>query len=156
MSVLTGRSICVVGAGGAVAGILYDLLQQKPASLTLFNRTVERATLLADRFSQLGTIKAESLDGIDGTEPFDLVINAISTGHYRQQPVLATGLFGVESCCYDLSYGTAHELTKAWCTENKIQCLDGLGMLVEQAAESFRIWTDFVPDAKSVLKALKT
>jgi len=152
---LHGRRICVVGAGGAAAGILYDLLMLEPAGLTIFNRTFERAELLAERFSQVGQITAAGLEGMDSAEPFDLVINATSAGHFRSQPVLSAGLFGHGSRCYDLSYGKAHESLNQWCIENDIRCHDGLGMLVEQAAESFYLWTRFRPDTAPVLESLR-
>jgi shikimate dehydrogenase len=150
------RRICVVGAGGAAAGILYDLLQAGPASLTLFNRTPERAEQLAERFARLGQITAAGLDAMTDAGTFDLVINATSMGHFRQAPVLDSALFGTDSDCYDLSYGKAHEGIRQWCSERNIRCHDGLGMLVEQAAESFYLWTGFRPDTAPVLARLRS
>ncbi len=150
------RRICVIGAGGAAAGILYDLLQQKPSSLTLFNRTLERAEELAERFARIGMITAADLDSMSGSQAFDLVINATSAGHLRQAPVLHAALFGPASECYDLNYGNAHSALGEWCFKQGIECHDGLGMLVEQAAESFYLWTGFRPDTAPVLALLKT
>jgi shikimate dehydrogenase len=152
---LRDRRICVVGAGGAAAGILYDLLQQQPAAITLFNRTLERAVSLAERFAHIGRIDALGLDHIDDSSAFDLVINATSTGHFRQAPVLNPALFGKQSTCYDLSYGKAHSALRDWCRNQEIRCHDGLGMLVEQAAESFYLWTGFRPDTTAVLAHVK-
>ncbi len=154
-----GQRICVIGAGGAAAGILYDLLAQKPASLTVFNRTVERATLLADRFTELSgeadRLRAAGLDNMRSAAPFDLVINAISSGHFREGPVLSENLFGPHSSCYDLSYGSAHKALNEWCRVSGFRCHGGLGMLVEQAAESFFLWTGFRPDTAPVINTLK-
>lgn len=150
------RRICVVGAGGAAAGILYDLLQQQPACLKVFNRTIEKAESLAQRFAEIGKVSTGDLEHMMLAEPFDLVINATSAGHYGQKPVLTGNLFGPASLCYDLSYGAAHDSTRAWCQENGFQCHDGLGMLVEQAAGSFHIWTGFTPHTKPVHRALRT
>ncbi len=153
---LKSRRICIVGAGGAAAGILYDLLQQRPASLCLFNRTIGKAESLAHRFSEIGRVETGDLEQMTLANPFDLVINATSAGHHGHNPVLTGNLFGPQSLCYDLSYGAAHNSTRAWCQENGIQCHDGLGMLVEQAADSFQIWTGFTPDTKPVHQALRT
>ena len=149
------RRICVIGAGGAAAGILYDLLQQKPNNLTLFNRTLERAEQLVRRFADIGRITATRLDAMPAATAFDLVINATSAGHFRQAPVLDSALFGPGSECYDLSYGNAHSALAQWCARQGIQCHDGLGMLVEQAAESFFLWTGFRPETAPVLSLLK-
>jgi shikimate dehydrogenase len=153
---LKGRRICVIGAGGAAAGILYDLLQYRPAALCLFNRTAERATALAERFLAHGKIEASGLEAMKESEPFDLVINATSTGHYRNQLELSKQSFSADGCCYDLSYGDAHATLKVWCEAQKLRCHDGLGMLVEQAAESFNIWNGFMPDTASVIESINS
>lgn len=153
---LGGRRICVVGAGGAAAGILYDLLSLKPVELTVFNRTLERAESLAARFSGVGEVRAAGLDDMATDHPYDLVINAVSAGHFRQAPVMHPNLFGEESRCYDLSYGKAHESLREWCIGNGIRCYDGLGMLVEQAAESFFLWTGFRPETVPVIALLRS
>ncbi|MFT5139661.1 MAG: shikimate dehydrogenase [Lysobacterales bacterium] len=153
---LSGSRICVVGAGGASAGILYDLLQHQPAELCLFNRTAERAVTLAKRFSSIGKIEASGLEAMSTAEPFELVINATSAGHQREQLAVSPELFSAGACCYDLSYGVAHKTLKAWCKENEIHCYDGLGMLVEQAAESFRIWNGFMPKTAPVRELLSS
>ena len=153
-----GQRICVIGAGGATAGILFDLLAQKPLNLTVFNRTVEHATRLADRFAEISgeaeRLCATGLDDMRFAAPFDLVINATSTGHFREGPVLTENLFGPHSICYDLNYGSAHEALNKWCLLRGIRCHDGLGMLVEQAAESFFLWTGFRPDTARVISSL--
>jgi shikimate dehydrogenase len=152
---LTGRRIGVVGAGGASAGILYDLLEQQPSSMYLMNRTPERAQVLAERFSSIGKIEFSGLEVKSTTEPFDLVINATSAGHQRQQLALSDELFRTGACCYDLSYGVAHDPLKGWCAEHGIGCYDGLGMLIEQAAESFFIWSGFMPETAPVYELLR-
>ena len=153
------QRICVIGAGGAVAGILHDLLAQKPASLSVFNRTVEHARLLAERFTESSDaairLCAADLDDMRSAAPFDLVINATSTGHFRAGPVLTENLFGPHSSCYDLSYGKAHRALNEWCAVRGFSCHDGLGMLVEQAAESFFLWTGVRPDTAPVINTLR-
>lgn len=150
------RRLCVIGAGGAAAGILGDLLQQNPVSLDLYNRTVERAQDLADRFADLGTVNFHSLNAMPNAQPYDLVINASSSGHRGQAIAMDEKLFGGNSTCYDLNYGTAHDSCRTWCENRDIRVLDGLGMLVEQAAESFALWTGFRPDTAPVHHALRT
>ena len=155
---IQGQRICVIGAGGAAAGILYALLAQKPASLTVFNRTVERAKGLVDRFRTLNdepvTLYAAGLDDMRAAASIDLVVNTTSTGHFREAPVLTENLFAPHTICYDLSYGTAHVALNEWCRLRGLRCHDGLGMLVEQAAESFFLWTGFRPDTAPVIHTL--
>jgi len=154
-----GQRICVIGAGGAAAGILYDLLTQKPAGLTVFNRTVERAKGLVERFRALNdeavSLYAAGLDDMRAPASFDLVLNTTSTGHFREAPVLTENLFAPHTVCYDLSYGAAHEALNEWCRVRGFRCHDGLGMLVEQAAESFFLWTGFRPDTAPVINTLR-
>lgn len=152
---LAGRRICVLGAGGAAAGILYDLLLQRPASLSLLNRTPERAQELAQRFEQHGEISAGGLALAPGHPGFDLVIHATAAGHHGSEPALFEGLFATDGLCYDLNYGAAHAGLADWCAGHGVACFDGLGMLVEQAAESFTLWTGFAPDTAPVIDALR-
>jgi shikimate dehydrogenase len=149
------RRIAVLGAGGAAAAVLYDLLQQDPAVLVIFNRSPDKAEQLASRFSEMGPVTAGSLENESLQGAFDLVINATSAGHLRETPPLQAGWFSAGACCYDMAYGKAHEPLAAWCAEQSIQCHDGLGMLVEQAAESFYLWTGFRADTAPVLSALR-
>lgn len=153
---LRDRRICIIGAGGAAAGILADLLHQEPSTLDLFNRTLERARDLAGRFSDLGPLKYFDLDGMSSAQSYDLVINATSSGHRGQEIALHQNLFGPDSICYDLNYGSAHESCRTWCESRQIRAFDGLGMLIEQAAESFAIWTGFKPDTAPVHHELRT
>jgi len=150
-----GLRVCVVGAGGAAAAILYDLLLQGPGELLVFNRTTERAVALAAQFSGIGRVAAAGLGEMETAGRFDLVINATSGGHHGSGPALSESLFAGGGTCYDLNYGAAHGLLRDWCSARGIRCHDGLGMLVEQAALSFRIWTGFAPDTAPVRAALR-
>jgi shikimate dehydrogenase len=149
---LPGSRICIIGAGGAVAGILGDLLAQAPASVVIANRTLERAEQLQERFAGLEAIP---LAGLQLQNPFDLVLNATSLGHGGNRPGLPLSLFQAGSLCYDLNYGTVAEPLRNFCHEAKIPYQDGLGMLVEQAALSFELWTGKMPDTGPVLKQLQ-
>lgn len=152
---LAGRRVCVLGAGGAAAGILYDLLLQRPSSLTLLNRTPGRAESLAQRFARHGEIATGGLKLAPGHPGFDLVIHASAAGHHGSGPALFDGLFAKDGLCYDLNYGAAHAGLAEWCAGHSVACFDGLGMLVEQAAESFTLWTGFAPDTAPVIDALR-
>jgi shikimate dehydrogenase len=151
---LPGRRLLLVGAGGAAAGVLFDLLQQQPAQLVLANRTTSRAAELAERFARIGRIQPASFNDMERLAPFDLLINATSAGHDARLPPIRAGLLAPGGSCYDLNYGPAHDVLAAWCSERDIPHYDGLGMLVEQAAESFRIWTGHQPDTRPVIEAL--
>jgi len=156
-----GSRICIIGAGGATAGILGDLLEQKPASITVANRTLERAQALQRAFSDVSEaipgsiIKAISLDDLATSDPFDLVINATSLGHAGGRPEFPPAMLLPDSLCYDLNYGAAAEPLRAYCRQAEIPYEDGLGMLVEQAALSFELWTGCKPDTSPVLQAMR-
>jgi len=158
---IPGSQICIIGAGGATAGILGDLLEQEPASITIANRTPERAQDLQQVFSDgsgtvpESTIKAISLDDLATSGPFDLVINATSLGHAGGHPELPPAMLLPGSFCYDLNYGNAAEPMRAYCRQAGIRYEDGLGMLVEQAALSFELWTGHTPDTTPVLRAMR-
>lgn len=148
---LSGSRVCIIGAGGAVAGILGDLLAQGPASIVIANRTLERAKQLHEQFDGFEAIPLVDLHLQD---PFDLVINATSLGHDGNHPGLPPSMFHPDSLCYDLNYGAAAEPLRNFCLEAEIRYQDGWGMLVEQAALSFELWTGRMPDTEPVLKQL--
>lgn len=149
---IEGRSLAIGGAGGAAAGVLAALLEQQPAGVTLINRNRDKAAELAQRHAGLGTIKVLDWNTANRQGRHDLFINATSLGHAGQLPPIEAGLF---DACYDLNYGAAAEPLRNWCSGHGIPYRDGLGMLVEQAAESFRIWTGFSPDTRPVLEELR-
>ena len=148
---LGGSRVCIIGAGGAVAGILGDLLAQVPASIVIANRTLGRAQQLQQQFSGLEAIPLADLHLQD---PFDLVINATSLGHHGKHPGLPPSMFHGDSLCYDLNYGAVAEPLRNFCLGAEIRYQDGLGMLVEQAALSFELWTGRMPETEPVLKQL--
>jgi shikimate dehydrogenase len=150
---LNGARICIVGAGGAAAGILGDLLACAPARVVIANRTLQRAKELQQLF---GTeVSVISLGDLCTTGPFDLVINATSLGHGGRHPELPSTMFLPGSLCYDLNYGAAAKPLRTYCRNAGMDYQDGLGMLVEQAALSFELWTGQGPATKPVLKALR-
>jgi shikimate dehydrogenase len=154
--VLAGNRVLIFGAGGATAGILGQLLAHEPAEILLLNRNLERAQVLAKRFKSSGNINALALQDLPSLDlekegQFDLVINATSLGHQGQTPPLTRELFAPGALCYDLNYGKASLPLKELCGELDQNYVDGLGMLVEQAAKSFQIWTGKEPESEAVI-----
>ncbi|HET6564193.1 MAG TPA: shikimate dehydrogenase [Xanthomonadales bacterium] len=152
---LQGSRILLVGAGGAAAGIVGPLLQLAPASLLIANRSPEKALQLCQRFAGLGPVTSCTLDALTGHPAFDLIINATSLGHQGMAPQLPAGCFGPDSFCYDLNYGKAAQPWQALCVSQDLTFSDGLGMLVEQAALSFELWTGRTPETIEVLMSLR-
>jgi shikimate dehydrogenase len=153
---LKGKSILVLGAGGAVRGVLKPLLDQKPAKLVIANRTVSRAEELADIFSEFGSVEACGFEALAGQQ-FDLVINGTAASLQRLLPPLPDKILASEACCYDMMYGDKPTLFMEWGEkQGAALCLDGLGMLVEQAAESFYLWRGVRPETRAVINALRT
>jgi shikimate dehydrogenase len=152
---LAGARVCLLGAGGAAAGVLAALLRAGPQRLLLANRTVERARELAERHADLDRLDVCVPAGIGSRAPFDLVINATSHGHDGAAPALAPEWLAPGGLCYDLNYGAAAEPLRRACARLGVDYSDGLGMLVRQAARSFELWTGQRPDAAAVLAELR-
>jgi shikimate dehydrogenase len=152
---LEGGRICLLGAGGAAAGILAALLREQPECIVIANRTPRRAQELALRHADLGRLETCALTDLTEQASFDLVINATSQGHHGTAPALPTGCIAPGGLCYDLNYGAAAEPLRQICAAAGIRYADGLGMLVGQAALSFALWTGKSPDVKPVLQALR-
>ncbi len=152
---LQDKTILLLGAGGAARGVLAPLLDEQPAGIHIANRTVERAVDLANSFADLGMVQSSGFDGIE-MHNFDVVINATAAGLQGQVPPLATGVIGRDSFCYDMVYGTEPTAFMQYAVRQGCrQACDGLGMLVEQAAESFRLWRNVMPDTIPVIEALR-
>ena len=150
---LAGRRVLLLGAGGAARGVLAPLLALAPAALVVANRTQERARELARRFADAGPVTGIGLDELGGA--FDLVVNATSSSTRGESLSLPAGLFAPGSTAYDMAYGPAarHFLDKA--RASGAQAHDGLGMLVEQAAESFYLWRGKRPQTTGVIAELR-
>ena len=150
------KHILLVGAGGAVRSVLGNLLDEQPAGVTVINRTRSRALALLELFPEAGGIL--SAQGFDepAAGPYDLVINGASAGLAGQSLPLPDGILAPGACCYDMVYGKAAQPFLDWAAGNRAaKCLDGLGMLVEQAAESFHIWRGVRPETQAVIDALR-
>jgi len=152
---LKAKRILVLGAGGAVRGILQGLLDQQPQHIVIANRTVEKALQLSRQFAGSGYILGCSLDMLDGQE-FDIIINGTSASLDGEALSLPDTLIGASSAfCYDLMYGSMPTPFLVWAEERGARVSDGLGMLVEQAAESFYIWRGVRPDTNAVINSLR-
>ncbi len=153
--VITHRRILMIGAGGAARGALVPLLSLEPAELVIANRTAERARALAQDFQDLGAVSGVSFREL-AASPFDLIINATSASLSGEVPDVPAGVIGHESVCYDMAYGKSDTAFIRWAVGLKCgSALQGWGMLVEQAAESFRVWRGIRPPTAPVLTALK-
>ncbi|CAL1239693.1 shikimate dehydrogenase [Candidatus Methylocalor cossyra] len=153
--VLAGRRILVLGAGGAARGILAPLLEQRPARLVIANRTPSKARQLAAEFAELGPVSGGGLGEL-GTERFDLILNATAASLSGQLPALPKDLLVAGGTCYDLAYGSEPTpfLRWGWAAGAALSA-DGLGMLVEQAAEAFQLWRGVRPETGPVIRALQ-
>jgi shikimate dehydrogenase len=136
---LTGKRILVVGAGGAVRGVLGVLLAAQPAQLLIANRTHSKAQALADIFQEYGQITAIRFEDI-AQHSVDVVINGSSASLMGELPPLGTEILAKDACAYDMAYGKPKLPFLEWAAAQQATTSDGLGMLTEQAAESFFIW----------------
>lgn len=153
--VLAGRRILLLGAGGAARGVLQPLLAERPAQLVIANRTASRAAELALRFGDLGPVTGCGFADLAGRS-FDLVVNATAAGLSDAVPPLPDGVLAADGWCYDLMYGREPTTFVRWGWERgAVQSLDGLGMLVEQAAEAFHLWRGVWPETQPVIAALR-
>lgn len=150
-----GSEILLLGAGGAVRGVLGPLLDASPQRVTLANRTFSKAAELAQAFTAMGNIEAVELDQLDGSK-FDLIINGTSAGVSGEAPDLPATLFKPGGCSYDMFYSSEPTPFLQWSAPHVNNCSDGLGMLVAQAAESFRIWRGKSPDFIPVVEAIRS
>jgi shikimate dehydrogenase len=151
---LGGARIIVLGAGGAARGIVGPLLAHQPAELTIANRTKERAEQVVAQFAG-SVLSARAFDELATLPPFDLLINATSAGLKGETPPFPAALVGPDSFCYDLVYSSGDTPFVTWAkSHGAARAVQGWGMLVEQAAESFAIWRGVRPDTKALLKQI--
>ena len=149
------KKVLVLGAGGAVRGILEPLLAANPSQLTITNRTAERAEDLAELFAEYGNVDGGGFDELDG-QHYDLVINGTSASLKGKMPPLPFDLLAEGATCYDMMYSAEPTPFMEWANEyGADKVLDGLGMLVEQAAESFEIWRGVRPQTAPVIQQLR-
>lgn len=152
---LGGKRVLMLGAGGAARGVIAPLLALAPEAFVLANRTRERADEIARQFAAHGDVQVAALDAAHA-RPFDLVINATSTSVHGDPLELPSGSVNDGTFVYDMAYGksAAAFLEKARARGARVS--DGLGMLVEQAAESYRLWRGRRPDTRAVIDELRS
>lgn len=153
--VLSGKRILLLGAGGASRGVLLPLLEQSPACLLIANRTTSKATDLAAEFVHKGDISGCGFEDLANVDAFDVILNATSASLSGQLPPLPDSLLAEQGVCYDLAYSNEPTAFVRWgCARQAAKSLDGLGMLVEQAAEAFFIWRGVRPETAPVIALL--
>ena len=151
---LAGQRILILGAGGASRGIILPILECRPHSITIANRTLAKAEALVADFAGHGTLQALSFEQLQGLQ-FDVVLNATSASLSDQLPPLPDDLLADRACCYDLAYANQATAFVRWAQQHGAEkSLDGLGMLVEQAAEAFRLWRGVKPQTLPVIALL--
>ena len=151
---LQGKRILLLGAGGAAMGVLQPLLAQQPKCVLVANRTAAKALELAEAFADVGNVRGGGFADIDGE--FDLIINGTAASLQGDLPPLPTGCLAQGGCTYDMMYGAKPTAFVQWGKmQGAAQALDGLGMLVEQAAEAFFIWRNVRPDTAPILAQLR-
>jgi shikimate dehydrogenase len=152
---LRGRRTLLLGAGGAAHGVAPALLEAGIGELFVANRHPERADALVDSLGQPGRVHSRYWDDLGSLGLFDFVVNATSAGREQGSLALPMGIVGARSLAVDLSYGDAAIPFLAWARgAGCAQAIDGLGMLVEQAAESFQLWHGVRPSTQGVYEML--
>jgi shikimate dehydrogenase len=151
------KRILILGAGGAVRGILEPILRKSIDGLCIANRTVEKAEALVKEFVDLATTSVEALsfEALAEQQPFDAVINATSASLSGDLPPLPEHLLTEDAWAYDLMYAAQPTPFMQWASAHGARVADGLGMLVEQAAESFSIWRGVRPQTAPVIEAIR-
>lgn len=149
---ITGKRVLLVGAGGAAQGVILPLLEQSPQSITLCNRTQRKAEDLVRQFSH-PVLQACAMDTLNDT--YDIVINATSAGLSGDLPPVPDSVFSTSTFAYDMIYAAQATTFMQLAQSQGAQVRDGLGMLVEQAAESFYVWRGVRPDTGPVYQSLR-
>jgi shikimate dehydrogenase len=153
--IIAGKTVLLLGAGGAARGVLGPLLEQGPAEMVIANRTEDRAVELARSFSRFGPATGCGFADLAGRR-FDLVINATSASLQGEVPPLPAQLLAPAAWCYDMMYAAAATPFMQWAQhQGAARISDGLGMLVEQAAESFLLWRQVRPRTAPVIATLR-
>ncbi len=153
---LKNKSILILGAGGSVKAILEPICEQNPKNIIIANRTVSRAEELANIFTNFKNIEACSFDDLSSSS-FDIIINGTSLSLAGELPPISSTVITSDTCCYDLMYSDTETIFMSWCSDQGAsKVIDGLGMLVEQAAESFLIWHGVKPETAPVIKSLRS
>lgn len=152
---LRGKRVLVLGAGGAVRGILQPLLEHEPAQVIIANRTLHKAEQLATGFHDAGDITAVTYQQLAG-QTFDIVINGTSASLLDENLPLPADLLAQGACCYDMMYDAEPTIFLRWAQAHGAERIaDGLGMLVGQAAEAFYLWRQIRPEVVPVINLIR-
>lgn len=152
---LQGKRILMLGAGGAVRGVMRPLLEQQPQRVIIANRTEAKAYALAQGLAAYGHVAGCGFGELEGME-FDLIVNGTAAGLEGKVPAIPDNILAKGGWCYDMLYSRDATAFQQWGREHRAaRALDGLGMLVEQAAESFLLWRGVRPDTRPVIKQLR-
>jgi shikimate dehydrogenase len=153
--ILEGNRVLMLGAGGAARGVMLPLLREHPASVTIANRTVEKARALVRRFEPYGLVDGGDYARLAGRK-FDVVINATSASLHNELPPVPPAVFATGALAYDMAYGSGLTRFLTYARDQEASRLaDGLGMLVAQAAESFLLWRGVRPSVEPVIAMLR-
>ncbi len=151
---LKHKVVLLIGAGGAARGAILPLLRSGVKQLIISNRTFKKAQMLAKQFKDYGSIIAVPMAELESG--FDIIINSTSASLAGDLPGVPTYIFSPDTLCYDMMYGAELTAFNAWAKHHGVvNCIDGLGMLVGQAAISFEIWRGVKPDVDIVLSQLR-
>ena len=150
------KKVLILGAGGAVRGVLEPLLEEQPQHIIIANRTVDKALQLAKGFAEFGYLLGCGFDMLD-EQQFDVIINGTSASLQGELPPLPDSLINADgsTVCYDMLYGAEPTPFMQWAAERGAKVSDGLGMLVGQAAESFALWRGVRPETAPVIRSLR-
>lgn len=156
--VVRGKRVLLMGAGGASYGVMEPLLREQPESVVVANRTLEKAVALVGQFEKLQAyapqgIAARPYEALAGAQ-FDILINATSAGLENAMPPIPDGVFAPGALAYDMVYARRTPFL-SFAQQQGVRASDGLGMLVEQAAESFFIWRGVYPETRSAMAMLR-
>ncbi len=150
-----GQKVLLIGAGGAARGVLEPLLRERPSELFVVNRTASKARTLAQSFTDLGTVHGGGFELLEARQ-FDVLINATAASLAGDLPPLPASCLNERSCCYDMMYGAEPTVFMRWAAQQAAWAVaDGLGMLVEQAAESFYLWRRQRPQTGPVIAEIR-
>jgi shikimate dehydrogenase len=153
---LEGARVLLLGAGGASRGVLRPLLAERPALVVVANRTADKAVRLAASAAADGPAEGCGFDALAGRR-FDLIVNGTAAGLQGDVPAIPAGCLADGGWVYDMMYGSEPTAFVRWGqSHGAAKALDGLGMLVEQAAESFFLWRGAQPDTAAVIEALRS
>ncbi len=152
-----GQRVLILGAGGAVQGILEPLLEKQPACVHIANRTAKRAQVLGERFDTEVVLSASGWEDIPTGTGYDIIINGTSASLDNKLPPISEEVLKNNSLVYDMMYGAESTIFMNWAKKHQQDCtvMDGLGMLVGQAAEAFYLWRGIRPETTPVIAEVR-